>query len=116
MRGNPLPSSTLFCTSPFTITICGENGDERRYDNNSNGEKRVSGGCSSKIEVRCFSDSGSAARYLSVNDDGSCNNNDVWCGDNSRNGERKRLTIGSSCNKEVNRSSESSSEHNGVGS
>ena len=61
-------------------------------------------------------DSSSAARYLSVNDDGSCNTNDVWCGDNGRSGERKRLTIGSSCNKEVNRSSESSSEHNGVGS
>jgi len=77
MRVNPLPSSILFYTSPFTITICGENGDDRRCDNNSNGEKRVSGGGSSKIEVRCFSRSVSAARYFSANNSDSCNNNDV---------------------------------------
>ena len=77
MRVNPLPSSTIFYTSPFTITIRGEYGDERRCDNNSNGEKRVSGGGSSKIEVRCFSGSSSAARYFSANDYDSCNNNDV---------------------------------------
>ena len=77
MRVNPLPSSILFYTSPFTITICGENGDDRRCDNNSNGEERVSGGGSSKIEVRCFSGSVSAARYFSANDCDSCNNNDV---------------------------------------
>ena len=77
MRVNPLPSSILFYTSPFTITICGEKGDERRCDNNSNGEKRVSCGGSSKIEVRCFSGSSSAARYFSANDSDSCNNNDM---------------------------------------
>ena len=35
---NLLPSSTLFYTSPFTITVCGESVDQKRYDNNSNGE------------------------------------------------------------------------------
>ena len=40
-------------------------------------KKRVSGGGSSKIEVRCFSGSVSAARYFSANDSDSCNNNDV---------------------------------------
>ena len=77
IRVNPLPSSTLFYTSLFTITICGENGDERKCDNNSNGEKDISGSGSSKIEVRCFSCSSSATRCLSSNDAVSCNNNDV---------------------------------------
>ena len=77
MRVNPLPSSILLYTSPFTITICGENGHERRCDNNSNNEKRVSGGGSGKIEVRYFSGSSSAARYFSANASDSCNNNDI---------------------------------------
>ena len=114
MRVNPLPSSILFYTSPFTITICGGNGDERIYDNNSNGEIRVNGGGSSKIEVRCFSGSSSAARCLRANDGDSRNNNNMWCGDNGRNDEREWLTNGSRCNNEVKRSSESSGEYNGV--
>ena len=115
MRVNPLPSSTLFYKSPFTITICGENGDQRRCDNN-NGENRVSGGGSSKIELRCFSGSSSASRCFSANNGDSCNNNDVWRVDNGRSGERKRIKNGRSCNNEVKRCSESSGEHNGVGS
>ena len=74
MRVNPLPSFKLFYTSPFTITIRGENGDEGSCDF---GDKRVSGGGSSKIEVRCFTSSSSAARCFSTNDGDSCNNNDV---------------------------------------
>ena len=116
MRVNPFPSFKLFYTSPFTITICRENGDEGRCDNNSIGDKRVSGGGSSKIEMRYFTSSSSAARCLSTNDGDSCNNNDVWRGDNSRSGERKFLKNGSSCNNVVKRSSESSGEHNGNGS
>ena len=77
MHVNPYPSSKIFYLSPFTITICGENGDEIRCDNNSTGEKRVSGGGSSKIEVICFSGSSSAVRCLSASDGDSCNNNDA---------------------------------------
>ena len=66
--------------------------------------------------MRCFSGSNSAARCLSANDGDRYNNNDVWCGDNGRSGERKRLKNSSSYNNEVKRSSESSGEYNGVGS